>query len=79
MVKSDIQKYEYYNFTHGMEFNLDRRIHKTFVKQGGNKKPKTKAPIMRSPPLAIEVDKETTISDEPTPTLEITQEQRLKI
>ena len=61
-----------------MEFYLDRRLHKTYVKQGGNIiKPKIRAPILTSPPVAMEVEKEETVESEPTPVLEITQNQRL--
>ena len=56
-----------------MEFNLDRRIHKTYVKQGGNiRKSKVTAPIIVSPPLAEEVERELTVEEEQTPVLEIT-------
>ena len=46
---------------------------KTYVKQGGNiRKSKVTAPIIVSPPLAEEVERELTVEEEQTPVLEIT-------
>ena len=57
LVKADVKKYEYYNVCHGMEYNLDKLVHKTYIKTGNEpalhpqKKQKKMQVRIQTPPI----------------------------